>query len=261
MAINAGVITLQSVTDTTAILQSTAPTAGAAPAPTLPYTYQWHRSASAGFTPSAATAIAGATQQYLSDSGLIPNSVWYYACVYSDSSATPQTATSLLQIVQLAPPSTQSLNQFQQATTVGSLVQGLADGIFSATIDQAYAFKVYFGQPCKLVPETGGSVKVTPCTADSDEVFGFALFNNTRPYYVAGNGVELAQAGSFIYLFATSAIAAGQRVQVDTSVKTGGVKAVVASSGASIVGYALESAAGYGSLIRVALQNPTYLKA
>jgi uncharacterized iron-regulated protein len=50
---------------------------------TAPYTYQWHKSGTANFTPSAATQIAGATQSNISDL-TATRGQWYYECVVTD---------------------------------------------------------------------------------------------------------------------------------------------------------------------------------
>lgn len=53
-----------------------------------PYTYQWHRSTSSGFTPSGGNAISGATSLTLLDTGLSDATTYYYKLAYTDNIAT-----------------------------------------------------------------------------------------------------------------------------------------------------------------------------
>lgn len=76
--LTAGAVTFTS-RDTTTRLVSEAATGGSAP-----YAYQWHRSTSSGFTPGVGTTIAGATNLTLNDSGLTPNTVYYYVLRVTD---------------------------------------------------------------------------------------------------------------------------------------------------------------------------------
>jgi hypothetical protein len=56
MTLTAGAITQTAVTDTTASLVVAAATGG-----TRPYTYQWYRSTTSGFSPGGGNIISGAT--------------------------------------------------------------------------------------------------------------------------------------------------------------------------------------------------------
>lgn len=60
---------------------------------TPPYTYQWYRSTSSGFTPGAGNIIVGATSQTLNDTGLTNGTTYYYKNVVTDNAA--NTATSV----------------------------------------------------------------------------------------------------------------------------------------------------------------------
>jgi lysophospholipase L1-like esterase len=81
----AGTVSVVETTLSQITLQTTAASGG-----TAPYTYQWHRSASASFTPGPATAIADATDTLVYDSP--SHGTWYYKCVVTD--AVDATATS-----------------------------------------------------------------------------------------------------------------------------------------------------------------------
>lgn len=52
------------------------------------YTYQWHRGTTAGFAPSSASAIAGATALSLTDGSLAPGLPYFYLLAASDGSTT-----------------------------------------------------------------------------------------------------------------------------------------------------------------------------
>lgn len=87
-----GSITVNSYTNTTASL-----TVGAASGGTSPYTYQWYRSTSSGFTPGGGNIVSGATSTTLNDTGLSENTTYYYKCVVTDNVSA--TATSSEQSV------------------------------------------------------------------------------------------------------------------------------------------------------------------
>lgn len=66
-------------------------TVGAAALGVSPYTYQWYRSTTSGFTPGAGNIVTGATSLTLADSGLTNGTTYYYVNVVTDStSATAQ---------------------------------------------------------------------------------------------------------------------------------------------------------------------------
>lgn len=75
-------------TDTTADLSVIA--AGG----TAPYSYQWYRSTSNGFTPGAGNILSGKTGTTLNDTGLTAGTTYYYVCRVTDSAGSPGTADS-----------------------------------------------------------------------------------------------------------------------------------------------------------------------
>jgi Protein of unknown function (DUF4054) len=95
MAFTAGVITQQLVGPVTASLIS-APASGG----TGPYTYQWYRSVSAPptgpFVPSALNILVGETALTLLDTSLIPNTVYYYILVATDTGNASVTVNSFM---------------------------------------------------------------------------------------------------------------------------------------------------------------------
>jgi titin len=60
-------------------------TVGNASGGTSPYTYQWYRSTTSGFTPGSGNIIPGATTQTYTDTGLIPGTTYYYVNQVTDS--------------------------------------------------------------------------------------------------------------------------------------------------------------------------------
>ncbi len=88
--LDAGVITLSSETDTTTNLTGTAASGG-----TAPYTYQWYRSVSSGFTPGAGNTVSGATSQNLNDTGLSGGTQYYYKRVTIDNVSATATSNEL----------------------------------------------------------------------------------------------------------------------------------------------------------------------
>lgn len=60
-------------------------TCPAATGGTGPYTYQWYRSTTFGFTPGPTNILTGATKQTLSDIPPTQSTLYYYVCVAKDS--------------------------------------------------------------------------------------------------------------------------------------------------------------------------------
>lgn len=249
MSLTAGALSLVSVSQNTANLSSAVATSG-----TSPYTYQWYRSTTTGFTPGGGNIIAGATSLTLADTGLIPNTQYYYKVKVTDSAGSPATADSAQLGVQTSVPSLNP-NQFTQASIVGMIDMRFDYDTISAQIDLTQSGSLYAGQAVKLVPNTAGGVpKVIGCTANTDSVFGFINFDIKTVAFLAGAMCEISQEGNFMYLYATTAITQGARVTLDVST-VGGVSALVGSSGAAIVGWAMDGAAAAGDLIRVRLYD------
>jgi hypothetical protein len=59
----------------------------AATAGTPPYTYQWYRSTTSGFTPGAGNILVGATGLVLTDVPPLSDTIYFYVCVATDSGA------------------------------------------------------------------------------------------------------------------------------------------------------------------------------
>ena len=250
MSVTAGALTKTQIGNSTAYLTSAVATGG-----TGPYTYQWYRSTTTGFTPGAGNILTGQTALTLLDSGLSAGTTYYYVVVATDTGASNATSDST-QLTVVTEPS-QSPNQFAQ-----TLLTGLVDmrvgptNIVAAQVDAsvgtaAAPFNVILpGQAVKLVTNTNGGIpKVAPIQSKSDSVWGFAIFNVKDISYSAGQNLEVAQWGTVMWLYATGAITQGAEVCVDPTF-IGGVQGT--GSTATFVGQAFDGASAAG-LIRVML--------
>ncbi len=244
MSFAAGALTKVLVGQSTASLLSAAATGG-----TSPYTYQWYRSTTTGFTPGSGNAISGQTALTLADSGLIPNTQYYYVVVATDTGNSNVTVASS-QLSVLTEPSL-SPNQFAQQSIVGLVDMKVGStNIVSAQVDASVSGSLLPGQWVKLVASSSGGIpKVAPVTSKSDQVMGLAVFNIKDLAYVAGQNLEVALFGSVVWCFATAAITQGAEVCVDPTY-VGGVQPT--GNTAVFVGQAFDGAASAG-LIRVML--------
>lgn len=246
-ALAAGALSQNSVGSTTASLTSAVATGG-----TGPYTYQWYKSVTTGFSPGAGNLITGATALTLSDSGLTPGTQYYYKVVATDSVAATATAT------QLAVATTQPLldpNQFSETSFLGVIDQRYDYDTTPVQVDASQSGSLYAGQAVKIVDSADGVPKVVGVSANTDAVYGFINFDIKTQVYNAGDLCEISQAGNVIYLYSTGAISRGAQVCVDISTK-GGVSALVTSN--NIVGYAFDKASAAGQLIRVRVDAPSF---
>lgn len=254
MATTAGALTLVSVGSTTANLSSAAATGG-----TAPYTLQWYRSTTTGFSVGPSNILSGATSPTLADTLLIPNTNYFYKVVATDSSSPTVSGTSAqLAVTTLA--TTISQNQFVQAPVVGQVDMPYNFNTFSAQIDVTASTAVYTqGTAMKIVANTkGGIPRVIACSGNTDNVFGFINFNIKNVNFAVGQALELSTGGNVIWLYATTAITQGAQVCLDVT-SPGGVQAT--GNSATVVGMALDGATGYGSLIRVRLNTPSFATA
>lgn len=254
MTITASSLSQVSTAATTISVSSGAATGGIAPV-----TYQWYRSTTSGFTPGSATSVSGGTALTLNDSGLIPNTKYYYELVATDSTAS--TASSSQIIISTTAP-VLSQNAFAQSQFVGviDLTVG-STNVLAAQIDVSAGTSVYYpGQFVKAVANTkGGIPKVIGCTSKSDAAIGFIRFNVKDLSYGAGQNCEIGMFGTVGWFYATGAITQMTEVCLDITT-AGGVQAT--GNTATIIGLALDGAAAAGALIRVMLTpNPAFTTA
>jgi hypothetical protein len=249
MATTAGLLTQVSVGSTVASLSSAVATGG-----TAPYTYQWYRSTTSGFSPGAGSLIAGATALTLNDTGLIPNTAYFYKVRATDSGSV--TGDSAQLAVSTAAPGL-NINAFAQSPLLGVIDMRFPYNTISVMIDTSQATGLYFGAAVKMVDSADGIPKVVGCAANSDEVLGFINFDIKTIKFTAGMTCEISMSGNVIYLYATGAIARGVQVSLDLTTN-GGVRSAAGNTGDKIVGWALDKAAAAGALIRVYLKTPSF---
>lgn len=250
MTLTAGALSQVSVGPTTASLSSAAATGGSGP-----YTYQWYRSTTQGFTPGGGNIIAGATSFTLNDTGLIPNTQYYYVVKVTDTGNSNVTDDSAELAVATSVP-VLSQNQFAQAPFLGMIDLRFPYNSVSVQIDVSQATALYAGSAVKMVDSADGVPKVVGCSANSDEVLGFINYDVKTQAFLAGAMAEISMAGNVMYLYATAAIARGAQVELALSTN-GGVRTATGSSGARIVGWAYDKAS-IGQLLRVFLKTPSF---
>lgn len=251
MSVTAGVISLVSKTSTTVNLSATAATGG-----TGPYTYQWYRSTTSGFTPGGGNILAGKTALTLADTGLTPGTLYYYKLVVTDTGASSATA-EYAQLAVTTDAQTQSPNSFAQSSQVGTLDLHFNPDTVSVQVDSSEAATLSGGQAVKVVDSGSGVPKVVKCAANSDEVAGFLVYDIKSQGYVAGDRAEMAMDQNVMYLWATGAIARFAQVSLDLTT-VGGVRSAAGHTGDRIVGFAYDKASAGGVLIRVKLSVPSF---
>jgi len=248
MGLAAGALSKVKIGTTTASVSAVIATGGSSP-----YTTQWYRSTTSGFVPAAGNLVAGATSLGLLDTGLSGGTQYYYNVVTIDSAEASVTATQLS--VFTAP--LQSQNTLVQTPVVGQVDQNYNYNTMAVQIDSTETGTLVAGQTVKMYDRAGGVPKVVACDANSDEVLGFINFNVKDAAYVAGDRAEISLEGNVMYLISVGAIARQAQVELNLTY-VGGVRTKTGSSGARLVGWAMDKAAGDGSLIRVRVQTPSF---
>lgn len=253
MSLAAGALSKTLIGQTTAQLASAVATGG-----TGPYTYQWYRSQTNGFTPGAGSLIAGATALTLSDSGLVAGSTYYYAVIATDTGNANVTVTSAQLTVGLEPSLSQ--NQFAQQPLVGLVDMKVGPtNILGCQVSISASANIIPGQAVKIVANTNGGVpQVVACTGKADPAFGIAVFNMKDIVYKPGQALEVALFGTVVWQYATGAITQLAQVCLDPTY-VGGVQATGAT--ATTLGWALDGAAGPGLLRVMLLQNAAFATA
>lgn len=245
MTITAGSLSQVAVASTTITVSSSPGTGGIAPV-----TYQWYRSTTNGFTPGAGNSVSGATALTLNDSGLVPNTTYYYEVIATDSTASTASSSQIAIVTSVA---TLSQNQFAQTPFVGIVDLTIGPtNVVAAIIDSSAGTNLFYpGQFVKLVTNNNGGIwSVIGCTAKNDKAVGAIRFNIKDVSYGAGQKCEIGLWGTVMWFYATGAIIQGNEVCLDTT-SPGGVQAT--GNTATFVGTAIDGAAAAGNLIRVLL--------
>ena len=251
MAVTAGALSLVSKKSNQVKAVSAAATAGVGP-----YTYQWYRSTTSGFSPGGGNILSGKTALDLTDDTVIPGTQYYYKVVATDTGDSNVTSTSA-QLAVATDINSQNPNQFAQSAVLGMLDLRFNPNTVAVQIDASETAILYAGQAVKMVDSAGGVPKVIACSADADQVLGFLNYNIKNVGYSAGDAAEISMNGNCQFLRATAAIARGARVCLDI-LTIGGVKPVSGSGGERIVGWAYDKATNAGDMIRVMVQTPSF---
>lgn len=254
MAVTAGALSQVSVGANKASLVSAAATAG-----TGPYTYQWYRSTTTGFTPGGGNIISGATSLTLNDSGLIPNTTYYYKVVATDTGAGNATSASSQLAVTTTPASLEQ-NSFAQSIIAGTVDLRFPSKTLPVVVHSSQATAMRPGQAVKFYDSTDGVPAVVACAANADDCAGFLNFDGKSQSYAAGQAVEMSAGGNCVYLHATAAVSRGVRVCLDLAAPASVRAYADASSGDAVVGWAYDKATVHGQIMRVMLETPAFTK-
>lgn len=147
----------------------------------------------------------------------------------------------------------QNINQFGQTPEVGDLDYGIPGHVISCAVGPSVTPALLPGQAVKLIDAGGKIIQVTPITANTDKTFGVLVRNLKDATYPANAPVEVAMAGSVMFLTAGAAIARGSYLEV---VAASGK--VITNAGTNpVFGFALDKATADGDIIRVYLRTPT----
>lgn len=244
MSVTAGALSLVYKTSDKVEASSAAATGG-----TGPYTYQWYMSTTTGFTPGAGNILTGQTALTLTETGLLPNTAYYFKVVATDTGDSNTTSTSSQLAVTTV--SAQSQNQFAQSTIIGFVDMPFNFNTFSAQVDVSQTLEdVRPGDPLKMVNSAGGVPKLIKLAAATNIPWAIANYNIKNPSFPAGAPLEVSASGNVMWMVATAAISRQSKV-CPVLTQSGGVVAATGSSALAIIGVALDKASAAGDLIRV----------
>lgn len=257
MTFTAGVLSAVLVQSNSVKLVSTDASGGV-----TPYFYQWYRDTSgSGFTPSGANILTGKTTLAITDdTGVIPNTIYFYKVVFTDSTPevggvnAAQTVISAALTVTTTPQAL-SQNQFAMSPYPGMIDLNNGDNnIVPAIIDDSQINPLYVSARVYTANNSSGIPSVL-ANSLSTAPTGFIVYDQKSQAYIAGDRCEIARNGVCMFMYATTVIAREALVALDPATYYG-VKAL-SSSGNPIVGRAFDKATAPGQLIRVIILTPT----
>lgn len=136
------------------------------------------------------------------------------------------------------------------------------DIISAQILSTSTATNLQNGSPVKLVSAVGAAVIVDAHTGPTDaaQVFGFLPYNERGNIYAAGNFVEVACGGSYMYMLTSAAVVRGTGVSCTpgTAGTSDPTVATDVTSTHQIAGTAVDQAAAAGVLIRIKITPSTH---
>lgn len=148
---------------------------------------------------------------------------------------------------------TQNINQFGQTPEVGDLDLKEISSVLTGMVNPGASATIVPGQAVKLANVAKGGVpKVIPLAANTDVTFGFAIRNLKDINFVDGDALEVAIAGSIMFMTAGAAIVPQAKVEVVYTTN----KVITAAGTNPLIGFALDKATADGDIIRVMVRTP-----
>lgn len=150
-----------------------------------------------------------------------------------------------------------SLNQNQLAQTamLGAVTSDPQPSAFPCQLDpnSAWANPITAGQSVKLTNTDSSQIMVEPCSADTDLPFGVIAYNLRKNSYSLGDIIEVVGREGVMFMKTSGAVARGDNVALtnQTVATNDPTVATNAVAGKTVVGKALEKAAGANALIKV----------
>lgn len=147
---------------------------------------------------------------------------------------------------------TQSLNQFELSKEKGQLDLKLGQNIVQCKVSG----NLIAGQAVTRVDIVNG-IPVVIAAEDTDEVFGYVVYNLKETSYTDGKVCEVAMKGSIMFMIAGEAIAPMQELMHVAA--TG--KMMIATGVTKVISaWAFDKAASADDIIRVYIEAPTFKK-
>lgn len=151
----------------------------------------------------------------------------------------------------------QNINQFAQLPTLGELDLRLNTQNLAVRLDPNYAgAAITPGTAVKLVASTGlGIAVVTPCTVNSDVIYGFVNYDPKLNLYTGGMYMTISfNWGNVMYMNASATF--DRNVQLGIVVASTTV--VTATTGMTVFGWSIDQATAVSQLVRVMIAiDPT----
>jgi len=150
----------------------------------------------------------------------------------------------------------QNQNQFSQTPVLGQVSFEVNPNIKAVKISpDSVSTKLQAGQAVRLIAGVSSEVLVDVPTSDTaGPVYGVIIYNPKKNLYSPGDTVEIACAGSVLYLESSAAINRGAKV---STTYAGPTVVTNATSGKQITGIALDQSSDAGQLIRVEVTPST----